>query len=258
MRNSKIKTGFTLIELLVVISIIALLLSIMMPALQMARDKARNMLCKSNQRQIATAFYLYSVQNHDTLPPFCDGTNENNQGTNFWPMRISPFLDVDVLKADTGSSRGYVAKDGKQNVFICPTTISLFQQTKSVLGDFSVNVTNVILYRSKTTVQKGQRLTNVGRHSEAFATGDWANPCFDPTDTSYIFWAPSWVWYGTTMWGARGSDYGRLYPKHSGKYAVVSYLDTHVDNVETTYTRTDPYFKDVLFWGYPSKAAAPH
>ncbi len=53
--------GFTLIELLVVISIIALLISILLPALRHARDAARITLCLSNTRQIAAAALAYEV-----------------------------------------------------------------------------------------------------------------------------------------------------------------------------------------------------
>ena len=47
--------GFTIVELLVVISIIATLVAILLPAVNMARESARNVKCKSNIRQLATA-----------------------------------------------------------------------------------------------------------------------------------------------------------------------------------------------------------
>jgi len=59
-------TGFTLIELLVVISIIALLISILLPALRMARESARMMTCSSNMRQYALSSALYQ-NDHDGL-----------------------------------------------------------------------------------------------------------------------------------------------------------------------------------------------
>ncbi len=62
------KGGFTLIELLVVISIIAVLMGIMMPALQRARDQARQLVCKSNVRQFGGALGLYTADNKDTFP----------------------------------------------------------------------------------------------------------------------------------------------------------------------------------------------
>jgi len=65
----RIKTdGFTLIELLVVISIIALLLSILMPALNKVRMQAQLVTCLSNEKQISLAVLMYSNDYKDTLP----------------------------------------------------------------------------------------------------------------------------------------------------------------------------------------------
>lgn len=67
-RSSR-RRGFTLIELLVVISIIALLISILLPALRNARNAAKNVQCKSGMRQIGLAHALYMADNHDYLAP---------------------------------------------------------------------------------------------------------------------------------------------------------------------------------------------
>ena len=60
--------GFTLIELLVVISIIALLMAILMPSLNKARARAREVVCLSNLRQWGLAFGLYTQDNNDSFP----------------------------------------------------------------------------------------------------------------------------------------------------------------------------------------------
>lgn len=60
--------GFTLIELLVVISIIALLIGILLPALSAAREAARNSNCKGHLRQVGLSIYMYADEHDDALP----------------------------------------------------------------------------------------------------------------------------------------------------------------------------------------------
>ena len=67
------KTAFTLIELLVVISIITLLMSILLPCLGLAREKAKRVACMANLRSIGQAIFVYAHDNDDKLIPgdFC-------------------------------------------------------------------------------------------------------------------------------------------------------------------------------------------
>ena len=74
-------TGFTLVELLVVIGIIALLISILLPAMGAARASAQKVMCASNLRQLALASQLYANENHGFVPI---GRASGLRWVNYW------------------------------------------------------------------------------------------------------------------------------------------------------------------------------
>ncbi len=91
----KNKCAFTLIELLVVISIIALLVSILMPALANARVQARRVASASNMRQIGIAIEMYAADNKGYFPETThDKTDEES-----WIYTLSKyFSDIDEIR----------------------------------------------------------------------------------------------------------------------------------------------------------------
>ena len=64
----KNRSGFTLIELLVVVSIIALLISILLPSMAKARELARRAVCATNLNNVGKGFYTYATENNDSWP----------------------------------------------------------------------------------------------------------------------------------------------------------------------------------------------
>lgn len=83
--------GFTLVELLVVIAIIAILVGLLLPAVQQAREAARRMQCSNNLHQIGLAIANYATQN-SAFPPGGLHNNGAYYGHSWW-VRILPFIE---------------------------------------------------------------------------------------------------------------------------------------------------------------------
>ena len=94
MRRHSFLYAFTLIELLVVISIIALLLSILMPSLSKVKSQAKRVVCMSQQKQWGVMFSMYTDDNRGSFMPGWDGTFAYGD---LWPQALKSYYDDEKI-----------------------------------------------------------------------------------------------------------------------------------------------------------------
>jgi len=120
----KTRGGFTLIELLVVIAIIGVLIGLLLPAVNGAREEARKTQCKNNIKQLALAITTYQTA-HGAFP-----TNKTSGGayaspTPSWMQLILPFIELQHLYDQIDQTTG-ILYPGKGNSIIAETAIPTY------------------------------------------------------------------------------------------------------------------------------------
>ena len=113
--------GFTLVELLVVIAIIGILMGLLLPAVQNAREAGRRTTCFNNLYQMAFAATRHSDTN-GFIPGWRNAASTNGQVYG-WPVLLLPFLERrDLSTALTAVAPSVSAKTSYLNIYLCPTS----------------------------------------------------------------------------------------------------------------------------------------
>ena len=168
MKNMKKWKGFTLIELLVVISIIALLMAILMPALGRARKQARHVVCEANLRQWGLTFGLYSADS--------DGSTLRGPG---------------VPGAESWMVRLYWTYYRDKNLLFCPMAVRPWIES----GEWGKKDMAWWIVRGRPSVPEGYSFfdDNAPAAMGSYGINDfaWNGP---PGATSTWGWSADWCW----------------------------------------------------------------
>jgi len=127
---------FTLVELLVVIAMLALLLSILLPSLSKARERAKATLCLSNVSQISMATQAYLNDNSKILPVI---DLKNNDVSTTWPVPVDKYFSGSVDKDNDGHAgndfNSIKAGNKPSPAWYCPSTIPMTESHPWWTGD---------------------------------------------------------------------------------------------------------------------------
>ena len=263
--------AFTLIELLVVIAIIALLVSILMPSLQKAKEMAKDVVCASNQKSVSYGIFLYAQDYDDQIPV----STMYNPGWYWlhWAHRIGkvadsnetipsyfrnyngPLKDTYVRIVTEGYIDFNYSEDSgdesysTEGAFKCP---SMYDQVRRLMlpasRQFSINqLLSRVLGAGNVGEEEPQhsctRLEDV--RGKVALIGDCG---LKPAGLDYwpvVAW--SYYWGGSQEYSERSFDHSSPWPRqlhvgtpqyaidfygHSGGRSIVAFVDGHVDMIK--------------------------
>jgi prepilin-type N-terminal cleavage/methylation domain-containing protein/prepilin-type processing-associated H-X9-DG protein len=199
-QKSDCRDAFTLIELLVVIAIIAILASLLLPALSRGKDQARNAVCVSQLRQLGAATRVYAGDNNNVMPLAELLPTSPVNPTNPLP-RICDALGPDVGKSGAGTNSPFVFK--------CPADTERRFETEGSSYEWNIELNG---HRMDETTKANIMFAfvGIGPNGQTNSTNGTITLSFPPATTPLF------------------TDYDDFHPRSTASGKNVVFMDGHV------------------------------
>ncbi|HMJ90872.1 MAG TPA: prepilin-type N-terminal cleavage/methylation domain-containing protein [Candidatus Acidoferrum sp.] len=234
--GSKTRRGFTLIELLVVIAIIAILASLLLPALAKAKEMGKRIGCLNNMRQLGIALIMYTDENEGHLPP--------RAHPNRWPNRLKDgYKDLKILlcpsdganPASGSDTTGLYPADSAPRSYIYNSWNDWYSEKypgngnwRQIVRTNEISITENEIAFASDTIVFGEKATGIGhwyldydygedintiaeqsRHSNSAKGSGGSNYTFADGSARYYKWGkaidPINMWLVLPQWRNLGS-----------------------------------------------------
>ena len=233
------RRAFTLIELLVVIAIIALLMAILVPALEAARLRAQDLLCTSNIRQVGLALFLYLDDNDGVMPWVGDDRLDRKCNRFLWFQPGTKTL-MPVNDGDTYWGVNFYDYVRNPDIFGCPA----FRDVAAALiyQNMDASLINQAAY-GLNAYSTNRRATEVRSTSRFIYCTDHVEPRVDDRSRDMFHNDGPSTMNLTHYRTANRRDHYRFIWRHAikfnedfktGGYANVLWLDGHVSRIQET------------------------
>ena len=209
--NAKERRCFTIIELLVIISIIAILASLLLPALSSVREKGKAIACQSNMKQLAYAWSFYTSDYQEWCPgPFYNGFYSKDRW--FLEFRDSRYINEKVTKCPSSNYWEFNARSINYGV---PGYVFGFTDYKKQ----AVKTTDPVFKRPTRTATFLESMPEGRYHEIGISGANW-----NGDGIGYQYEYPN---YNAKTLGI--NYYVREYRHGQKKYLNAAFLDGHVD-----------------------------